>query len=122
VPAGLGIYFITSSAWAICERLLLPKIKPVEGSVTVESTADQKTPLNGKGSSKASNSSTLAKVEKPKGKFAQFFDKVLDEARKDSTYRNLVDERDGKVRDKDNDKDRDKDKRGESPRPRPRLR
>jgi YidC/Oxa1 family membrane protein insertase len=78
--------------------------------------------LNGKGSSKASNSSTLAKVEKPKGKFAQFFDKVLDEARKDSTYRNLVDERDGKVRDKDNDKDRDKDKRGESPRPRPRLR
>ena len=26
VPSGLGIYFITSSSWAICERLLLPKL------------------------------------------------------------------------------------------------
>ncbi len=26
VPSGLGIYFITSSLWQICERLLLPKI------------------------------------------------------------------------------------------------
>ncbi len=26
VPSGLGIYFITSSSWAICERLLLPKM------------------------------------------------------------------------------------------------
>ena len=25
VPSGLGIYFITSSLWQICERLLLPK-------------------------------------------------------------------------------------------------
>ena len=32
VPSGLGLYFITSSSWAICERLLLPKMirtKPV---------------------------------------------------------------------------------------------
>ncbi len=26
VPSGLGLYFITSSTWAICERLLLPKM------------------------------------------------------------------------------------------------
>ena len=26
VPSGLGIYFITSSLWAIGERLLLPKV------------------------------------------------------------------------------------------------
>jgi membrane protein insertase Oxa1/YidC/SpoIIIJ len=28
VPAGLCIYFITSSLWGICERKLLPKSKP----------------------------------------------------------------------------------------------
>ena len=28
VPAGLCIYFITSSLWGICERKLLPKAKP----------------------------------------------------------------------------------------------
>ena len=28
VPSGLGLYFITSSLWAIGERLLLPKITP----------------------------------------------------------------------------------------------
>ena len=26
VPSGLGLYFITSSSWQICERLLLPKV------------------------------------------------------------------------------------------------
>jgi YidC/Oxa1 family membrane protein insertase len=31
VPAGLCIYFITSSLWGICERKLLPKPKPKEG-------------------------------------------------------------------------------------------
>jgi YidC/Oxa1 family membrane protein insertase len=28
VPAGLCLYFITSSLWGICERKLLPKPKP----------------------------------------------------------------------------------------------
>jgi YidC/Oxa1 family membrane protein insertase len=28
VPAGLCIYFITSSLWGICERKLLPKTQP----------------------------------------------------------------------------------------------
>jgi YidC/Oxa1 family membrane protein insertase len=30
VPAGLCVYFITSSLWGICERKLLPKAKPKE--------------------------------------------------------------------------------------------
>jgi YidC/Oxa1 family membrane protein insertase len=30
VPAGLCLYFITSSLWGICERKLLPKSKPKE--------------------------------------------------------------------------------------------
>jgi YidC/Oxa1 family membrane protein insertase len=34
VPAGLCIYFITSSLWGICERKLLPKPAPKPGDVT----------------------------------------------------------------------------------------
>ncbi len=34
VPAGLCLYFITSSLWGICERKLLPKSKPKEASDT----------------------------------------------------------------------------------------
>src|SRR5262249_57843199 len=30
VPSGLGIYFITSSLWALGERLLLPKLTHAE--------------------------------------------------------------------------------------------
>jgi YidC/Oxa1 family membrane protein insertase len=30
VPAGLCVYFITSSIWSIVERLVLPKPKPAE--------------------------------------------------------------------------------------------
>jgi YidC/Oxa1 family membrane protein insertase len=35
VPAGLCIYFITSSLWGICERKLLPKSQPKTGDTTV---------------------------------------------------------------------------------------
>lgn len=35
VPAGLCIYFITSSLWGICERKLLPKAKPATASAMV---------------------------------------------------------------------------------------
>ena len=34
VPAGLCIYFITSSLWGICERKLLPKSKPKDAAAT----------------------------------------------------------------------------------------
>ena len=51
---------------------------------------------------------------KPPGRFAQFWERVLEEARKDPTYRKVVDERDDKGRETDRDRDR--------PRPRPRRR
>lgn len=35
VPAGLCLYFITSSLWSVAERTLLPKSKPVETDKTV---------------------------------------------------------------------------------------
>src|SRR5439155_19969229 len=34
VPAGLCLYFITSSLWGICERKLLPKRQPKSSSET----------------------------------------------------------------------------------------
>jgi YidC/Oxa1 family membrane protein insertase len=70
------------------------------------------------GGGKTNGDGTGAKV-KPPGRFAQFLERVLDEARKDQTYRKIVDERDGKSSDsKDRDRDRDRDR----PRPKPRKR
>ena len=39
VPSGLGIYFITSSLWAIGERLLLPKVDPCHRSQDADGKA-----------------------------------------------------------------------------------
>lgn len=39
VPAGLCLYFITSSLWSVAERTLLPKSKPVDPNATVETKA-----------------------------------------------------------------------------------
>jgi YidC/Oxa1 family membrane protein insertase len=141
VPAGLGIYFITSSIWAICERLLLPKPKPNDAAAAIESNnatsggsrGSKALPggngTNGRGekgstargSGKSNTVPDVPHVEKPKGKIAQFFEKVLDEARKDPTYRKLNDEREGKGRDDGKGREKEKDKGGES-RPRPRRR
>lgn len=37
VPCGLCLYFVASSLWGICERLLLPQAKPVTASVASSS-------------------------------------------------------------------------------------
>ena len=55
VPAGLCLYFITSSLWGICERKLLPKPKPKteEGAATAGTVELQTAKLLGtNGSSK----------------------------------------------------------------------
>ncbi|AMV36584.1 membrane protein insertase YidC [Planctomyces sp. SH-PL62] len=88
VPSGLGLYFITSSLWSIGERLLLPKIiheKPV--------AEEEETGRNGNG---RKGPAAPAAPPKPEGGLAKFWNRVLDEARKDPTYRKIVDERDGK--------------------------
>ncbi len=118
VPSGLGIYFITSSLWAIGERLLLPKVthahpatEPAAGEKASASrgggppAAGQRSGQGGAGGNGA--------PEKPPGKIAQFLEKLMDEARKDATYRKMVEERDSK--DRDGKSARDKGK----PRPRP---
>ena len=81
VPSGLGIYFITSSLWSIGERLLLPKITHAEPPKAVEQDEDR-----GKGKAqrqKGPEGNGPAAPKKPASGLAQFWEKILDEARKD---------------------------------------
>jgi YidC/Oxa1 family membrane protein insertase len=127
VPSGLGIYFITSSLWAIGERLLLPKVT----HATVPD-GDGKAALSQKGLSSpggdSSNGSRGASKqdperngdkEKPQGPFAKFWTRILEEARKDPTYRNVAEGREG---DKNREKDQGRERERDRPRPKPRRR
>jgi YidC/Oxa1 family membrane protein insertase len=106
VPSGLGLYFITSSSWAICERLLLPKmIKNVP--VLLDEEGDGKK-LPGGGLNGGGNSGG----PKPGG----FFDRIrqlAEEAQKDRTVRNGLESNE-----RERNRDRDWD-RGGKPRPKP---
>jgi YidC/Oxa1 family membrane protein insertase len=100
VPSGLGLYFITSSTWAICERLLLPKLTPAElAGGTGKGSSDQgggddknRGPRGGGKGGSGGNGAP----PKPPGRFAQFWDRVLEEARKDGTYRKITEGADEK--------------------------
>jgi len=103
VPSGLGLYFITSSGWAICERLLLPKMIKNQPIAPVDAVAD------GKGSGRNGNGSGNGNGDAPKpGGFRDRFNRLLAEASNDRTIRNNPDK----------DRDRDSDKGGK-PRPKP---
>jgi YidC/Oxa1 family membrane protein insertase len=55
VPAGLCLYFITSSLWGICERKLLPKPPPkANGGVDVAKPASTPPGINGSSGGKSS--------------------------------------------------------------------
>jgi YidC/Oxa1 family membrane protein insertase len=126
VPSGLGIYFITSSLWAIGERLLLPKITHAQpaldaGGPSTNDGADKtgskglKNGFGMFGGGKGNGDGNGAKVKAP-GRIAQFMERVMEEARKDQTYRNIVEQRDGKPSSESRDRDKDR------PRPKPRKR
>src|SRR5262249_46390039 len=122
VPSGLGIYFITSSLWALGERLLLPKLTHAEltpvAAAADESDEDDRTAAKGGGNgdvrgTRGGKGPSGGNGEgKRQGRFAQFWERVLEEAQKDSTYRKGGEERESRGRDKD---------KGD-PRPRPRRR
>ncbi len=113
VPSGLGIYFITSSTWQICERLLLPKV--THANTTPGGTSEDKNPPGGGrggnggpgGNGRGGPGGPGAPPAKPPGKLAQFWERVKDEAAKDPTYRNLLNERE-KAKEKEKDLDRGK--------------
>jgi YidC/Oxa1 family membrane protein insertase len=113
VSSGLGIYFITSSLWAVGERLLLPKVthadltvapaedeggsdKPAASSGGKGGDGDGRGPRGGKGPSGGNGAGG-----KRQGRIAQFWERLLEEAQKDTTYRKLNDERESRRRDKD---------------------
>jgi len=101
VPSGLGLYFITSSLWQISERLLLPKVTAAP-KPRPETLGDDA--LNGDS-------------PRPPGKMAKLWEKLLDEAQKNKTYRNLSNE---KPRDPSADRDRDRGNRDGRDRSKPR--
>jgi YidC/Oxa1 family membrane protein insertase len=117
VPSGLGLYFITSSTWAICERLLLPKVTHAHlagGLGSDPEVGDEKGP-GARGGDKGGPGGNGAPA-KPPGRIAQFWDRVLDEARKDSTYRKITEGHEEKEEKKEKGRD------PERPRPKPRRR
>ncbi|HEV3165905.1 MAG TPA: YidC/Oxa1 family insertase periplasmic-domain containing protein [Isosphaeraceae bacterium] len=111
VPSGLGIYFITSSMWAIGERLLLPKMAAAHTSSPPDAKGDDGSPPgggNGKwpfGGGKGPNGGN-GKVGGWWAKQMEKVEKLMDEAAKDGTHRN-------------DDRDREKDKEPVRPRARP---
>ncbi len=123
VPSGLGIYFITSSLWAIGERLLLPKVTHADltpiAAAGDDDIGDEKSGPGGDGNgdgrgprgSKGPAGGNGVGGKRP-GRFAQFWEKILEEAQKDATYRKGGEERESKGREKDKG----------NPRPRPRRR
>ena len=121
VPSGLGIYFITSSLWQISERLLLPKVKSKAARASesgLESGPDDDRNPPGNDNNGGGGRGPNGSPPKPPGKLGQFWEKVLQEASKNPTYRNLTEEKDRQIeRDRDSGKDRDRD-RGK-PRTRP---
>ncbi len=128
VPSGLGIYFITSSLWAIGERLLLPKVgqateKDPGGKAGLSqkgaSAADADSAIDGPRGSSKQEPERNGDKDKPPGALAQFWSRMLDEARKDPTYRKIADDRDG---DKDREPERGRERERDRPRPKPRRR
>jgi YidC/Oxa1 family membrane protein insertase len=116
VPSGLGIYFITSSLWQIGERLLLPK---VTHSAPLAAGGSDASGPGGGGGKKGGPSSGNGSPAKPPGRFAQFWEKLLAEAAKNPTYRNLTAGEQEPDREKDRDTDRDRDHDRGKPRARP---
>ncbi len=105
VPSGLGIYFITSSLWSICERLLLPKVTHAHAQAepTTEAASGGKAAASRSGGAMTAGPKTAQAGSGGNGRSgettregsAQFIEKMLDEARKDPTYRKMVEQRDG---------------------------
>lgn len=91
VPSGLGIYFITSSAWAICERLLLPKVIHSSPTPPVDDSTREKRVAAA--SSNGSNGDEARPPVKPAvpsggGWLSKRIEKLLEEAAKQQTIRN----------------------------------
>src|SRR5262249_5829017 len=116
VPSGLGIYFIVSSLWSIGERLLLPKISHAEPARPEERDERCRGKLP---RGKAPEGTGPAAPRKPASGLAQFWEKILEEARKDPTYRKMIEESDGGTKDRELEAGDRRDRDRGKPRARP---
>ena len=115
VPSGLGIYFITSSLWSIGERLLLPKVSHAAPAKKTEEEIETGG-ARGRGGpgGRGHGGNGPAPAKKPPSALGQFWEKVLEDARKNPTYRKMLENKESKSSDDDH-RERDRGK----PRARP---
>lgn len=109
VPSGLGIYFITSSTWAICERIFLPKMIKVKPPM-LDEFGDERGKAGPTGGGSGPNGNGNDPGPKPGG-FRDRLRQLVEEASKDRTVRNTAET-------KDPNRERDWG-RGGKPRPKP---
>ncbi len=116
VPSGLGLYFITSSLWQVCERLLLPKV--IASHAKPAGEGDE---LGDKGRGPGGNGKGPGPAGGDGGGGAQGWlgkrlEKLLEEAAKDKTIRNNDREperqRGGREPERDRDRSRPKPRQG----------
>ena len=118
VPSGLGIYFITSSLWAIGERLLLPKITHASGTETPARPGRAKRASFDGGAAAQRRPRRLARGQgqrrgqrgetKPPGAIAQFWGACSKKPAKTRLTARLSTIATAKDRDKDRERDRDR--------------
>lgn len=117
VPAGLGIYFITSSMWQIGERLLLPKSAPIlpgsDAATVVEKSSSRTSTLSkaaidgvkgaaGSAAKKAGGGTGGGWWSEVRVRAQEKIEKIMDDASKDRTVRNAP------AGDRDLSRDRDR--------------
>jgi len=88
VPSGLGIYFITSSLWAIGERLLLPKMMPSAAASPAKAEDDQRGGDRGGPGGQGGAGGKGGGNGFGGGWLGQRFEALLEEASRDRTVRN----------------------------------
>ncbi len=86
VPSGLGLYFITSSLWQVCERLLLPKV--IAAPVKPIADDDFGGGGNGRGPGGGPNGNGNGNGNGMQGWIGKRLEKILEEAATTKTIRN----------------------------------
>ena len=119
VPSGLGLYFITSSLWSIGERLLLPKViscDPAQKAGTRSRRAEGHAAARAAPAARADRRQRPCPAEEAPSAFGQFWEKVLEDARKNPTYRKMLEDRDEKE-DKSSSDERPRSRSRQAPGP-----
>ncbi len=116
VPSGLGLYFITSSLWQICERLLLPKAVAAPAKPAAEDDfGDRGRGGSGGGPNGNGNGTSFGGGTGMQGWLGKRLEKLLEEAATTKTIRNA----DDRAPDRGNGRDRPPAPGRDRDRPRP---